>query len=254
MIKKIVAIVAILAAIIAVVVILQPSAPPKEEALPKLSINMSSRSGIAGHDAQLNITIKNQGGVAKGVSVALSCDAFGNVTSVPVDVPSNQTIFAVIPAKIKDLPNGEYDVKISYSYTNIIELSNDTRARFYVIPFLEIVDVHWKKIDVWPLPYEKNTIEVNGTTELYFKVHSGSDYSIYARILASTELKLSPQGLTITPITLNVEDIGPTGTTHSEYIFKIESKNTPTGKYKITIIISSDNYVAATSVSEIIIV
>jgi energy-coupling factor transporter ATP-binding protein EcfA2 len=51
------------------------------------------------------------------------------------------------------------------------------------------------------------------------------------------------EGLTITPATQSVSDVGPMGTSPS-YSFAITSNNTPSGKYNITISILTDGIVA----------
>jgi len=77
-----------------------PSQEP--QVLPRLTVSLTSLSGIAGQSVQLNVSIRNEGGEAPEVSVTLDSEAFGEVTSTPINVPSYQTKSVAIPAKVKD--------------------------------------------------------------------------------------------------------------------------------------------------------
>lgn len=205
-----------------------------------LHVDLVTLSGRARESSTLNVSISNVGGEAKGVSVTLSSNAFSQVSSNAVDVPANQTRFAQCNAQIKDVANGEYGVTISCNYNGAGQVSTNNNSKFYVLPSIGFNTVHFVVVG-FIITSEKSTIGQNDNTTLIFKIKSDSVNSTYTSLSATATMPQGTQGLTITPYSLALDNIGPQGTSN-EYSFAVNTHNTPLGQYTITIHVFSAQY------------
>lgn len=205
---------------------------------PVLTFNLETLSGKVGESPQLSVSIRNDGGEAKGVIVNLVSDAFDKASSNSIDVPANQTKNVQCNVHIKDVANNEYSVTISYQYNGGVETPSSNTALFQVVPSIEIVGVQWPRPFGYPLVPEKSTIGRNDNTTLFFQIKSHSAVWTYTHLSATATVQSSTVGLTITPNSINLEDIGPSGTS-KQYSFGLFSSNMPPGTYAITIHIFS---------------
>lgn len=220
------------------------------EIVPNLYVDLVTLSGKAGTSSTLNVSISNVGAEAKGVSVNLYSDAFGQVSSNSVDVPANQTAYAQCNAQIKDVANGEYGVTVRCNYNGAGEVNTNNNSQFYVLPSIEITDVHFVMVGGfygW-LASEKDTIGQNDNTTLIFEIKSDSAISTYTSISATATSPQGTLGLVITPNPLALASIGPRGKSN-EYSFALSTHNTPLGKYIITIQFFSGQYEVASDSS-----
>lgn len=218
--------------------------PQQENGFQQLEVGLETLSGKALESVPLDIKITNNGDIASNVRVILSSDAFGELTTNPIDVPANGTVSPpYIEAIIRDIPNKNYQLTISYSFDNMDYSPSNTTKTFYVIPNLKLVDVLYPRESVY-LP-EKDTIEQHGNTKLDFKVESNSKTSTYDRLSAGISCLQSGQNLEISPLEIPIEVIGPQGKTENQYIFKIEGNNSPVGTYTLKIVLYCDGYEVA---------
>jgi hypothetical protein len=210
---------------------------------PELSVNLLTLYGKAGSSLPLNISISNVGGDAKGVSVNLHSDAFGQVSSNPIDVSANQTVYVQCNAQVKDVTSAEYGVTVSCSHSGAAIVNTDNSSQFYVLPSIELTDVHFVMTGgfLGIGAYEKDNIGQNDNTTLLFEIKSDSANWTYTGLSATATLPQSTLSLTITPNPLSIDNIGPQGTS-KEYSFAVTSHNTPLGKYTITIHVFSGQY------------
>jgi len=246
--KKLVALFLVVIAVIAGVVIYHyySQVGPTAETPPSLYIDLVTLSGKSGTSSTINMSISNVGGEAKGVSLNLYSDAFGQVSSNSVDVPANRTVYSQCNAQIKDVANGEHRVTISCSYSGAGQVSTNNSSQFYVLPSIEITDVHFVMVGgfLGIGAYEDSTIHQNDNTTLIFEIKSNSAVSTYTDLSASATSPQGTLGLVITLSPPTLDNIGPQGTSR-EYSFAISTHNTPLGKYIITIHIFSGQYEVA---------
>jgi hypothetical protein len=213
-----------------------------------LNINLITLSGKSSSSSTLNVSISNVGGEAKGVSVTLSSDAFGQVSTNSVDVPANQTVYAQGTAQIKDVTNGEYRVTINCSYNGAGTVNTNDNSQFYVLPSIDIVNVRWLQVG-FIITSDKSTIGPNDNTTIFFKITSHSNNWTYTGLSATATTLQGTQGLTMTPSSLALSNIGPQGTS-TEYAFQLSTHDTPYGKYVITIHVFSDQHEVASDSSK----
>lgn len=213
-----------------------------------LNVNLITLSGKSGSSSTLNVSISNVGGEAKGVSVTLSSDAFGQVSTNSVDVPANQTAYAQCNAQIKDVANEEYRVTINCSYNGAGTVNTNDNSQFLVLPSIDIVNVRWLQVG-FIITSDKSTIGPNDNTTIYFKITSHSNDWTYTGLSATATTLQGTQGLTITPPSLALSNIGPQGTS-TEYAFQLSTHNAPFGRYVITIHVFSDQHEVASDSSK----
>lgn len=220
-------------------------------AAPNLYADLVTVSGKGGTSLTLNASIRNTGGEAKGVSVSLNSDAFGQVSSNSINVPANQTVYVQCEAQIQDVTNREYGVTINVNYNGAATVATNNNAQFYVLPSVKITDVHFVTVGgfLGIGASAKSTIGQNDNTTLFFEITSGSSTSTYTSISATATSPQGTMGLVITPNPVALADIGPSGQSN-EYSFALSTHNTPNGKYIITIQLFSGQYEFASDSSK----
>ena len=220
------------------------------EKVPAASANLHASlittNGKALDKPTLNVSISNTGGDAKGVSVSLNSDAFSQLSTIQVDVPASQTVYAQCKVQIKDVNSQEYSVSIVCSCNGAENTSN---SQFYVLPAIGIVNVRWYQVGFIVLS-DKSTIGPNDNTTIYFKITSQSTSWTYTvQLSATATVPGNTQGLTITPSSIALGSPGPQGTSN-EYSFGLRTHNTPNGKYVITIHVLAGSYEIASDNSK----
>jgi hypothetical protein len=232
-------IVASLVIIYAVYPMFQGKTPKAEPS--NLSINLVTLYGKALTQSMLNVSISNVGGEAKGVSVSLNSEAFGQSSSSDsVNVPANSTVYAQCNAQIKDVDVQKYGVTISYNYSGAGTVNTNNNSQFSVLPVIDIVGVRWYQVGFIFLS-DKSTIGPNDNTTIFFKITSLSNSWTYTALSATATTLQGTQGLTMTPSSLDLGSIGPQGTSN-EFAFELSTHNTPLGKYVITFHVFSGPY------------
>ena len=224
--------------ILAIVALVAYSYFNQNNGSPNLTFDFPSSSGKASEQTTLTLNITNHGFEAKGVVVHLASEAFDHASSNPTDILSNQSASVSFELTVNDVPNGDYGVTITYEYRGISEVKNGNSESFYVIPSVQIVDEHWSGLGI----FEESKIKQNDNTIFYFKIKNDLT-STYTGLTATVKLPPNTLYLTITPPTVVLDSLGPTGTSR-EYTFTFASNGTPPGTYDFEVQIISGQYEA----------
>jgi hypothetical protein len=218
--------------------------PPKEPTQPAvLSVSLDSFLAEATLAYTVPVSVQNTGGEAKGVFVTLKSNAFGTVTSNSINISANATKQVSCTIQVADIANGYYPITVSYTYNRTTTVAN-INPTCYVLPSIEIVNVHWTEPLGYPLVPEKSQIGQNDNTALHFEIKSDG-HATYTDFSATATAQSGTSGLTITPNFSSINGLGSLGTS-IDYSFNLVSQNMLPGKYVITITVFADGNEAAT--------
>ncbi|MEM2373449.1 MAG: hypothetical protein QXI11_03310 [Thermoproteota archaeon] len=144
----------------------------------------------------------------------------------------------------RDIKNGYYNVNISWSYedSNGSHIGGPITKMIYILPAVRLVDFGWEPTDFLDL-FPKGEIKTTGERKFYFKIESMSSSTIYSGLYCKANFTINEPRLnmTITPISINVEPLGPQGKS-KEYGFTVVARNAPPGTYGITVYLYSSEY------------
>ncbi|MGA2386364.1 MAG: hypothetical protein ABSG33_07515 [Candidatus Bathyarchaeia archaeon] len=214
------------------------SLPPKEPSQPPvLSVSLDSFLAEATLNYSVAVSVQNTGGEAKGVFVTLESNAFGTVTSNSINVAANATEQVSCLIQVADIANGYYPISISYTYNGTTTPANISPT-CYVLPSIEITNVHWTEPFGYPVVPEKSQIGQNDNTALHFEIKSNG-HGAYSDFSATATAPSGTSGLTITPNFSSITGLGPLGQS-TDYSFNLASHNVLPGKYVITITVLAD--------------
>lgn len=163
------------------------------------------------------------------------------IASNSLDMKSGTSTNFNISLSTNDVQDGPYsaNVWLTYSDSSGTNSSKPITESFYVLPKIQVEDLRFAP-DFWHL-FGKETIGKTDSTNVLFKVSSGSKNVIYQGIYATTTLSVAAPGLTLNPSTISVSALGPQGTSN-DYSITVQSSSTPPGQYVIFLsLYSKDN-------------
>lgn len=228
----ILAIIVVIILIVAAVAIARYTASPPAPAQLDFSLSFP-KTASPGQSASAFVSVTNNGMDAKDVIVVVVSDAVSAV-SEKKDIRKGSTVAITASISGNDIQDGPYSVKVRLRYSDQLgshETANKETA-IHLLPNAELTDVRFQPDLLHP--FGKNTIWKKDSTILLFKVHSKSNAVIYSGIMSKVTLSINVAGLTIDPLSIQIEPIGPNGRT-GDYSYKISSDNTPPGTYGLLI-------------------
>ncbi len=236
--KLVAVIVVIILAIVGIVWVIGNMGPAQQQ--PNIGVTLQTFSGKTG-ELTLNLKVNNTGGNAKEVVVSVSSLAFTQASTEKIDLAAGQVADVSCKVKVNDVECIDYPVTISYSFNGGASQAVTETPMFHVMPAIVFADQHW----YWPslALSEKSHIGPNDLTTLYFKIKSSSSLT-YTNLTMSAASQLGTMGLTITPSAMDLDALGPTGTSR-EYAVEFKSTSMPPGTYNIAIRALSGEYEAA---------
>ena len=197
---------------------------------------------IADQSNSIPLTIYNEGGQANSVVVTITSSAlsYDSVSTQSLTVPNNGKADASVSPMFKDVPNGPYSFEstISYQDSNGSHTINGPTFTLYVLPNVQITGAGWEASGFLGMG-QKDTIGPNDNTKLNFNVQSSSPSQIYTGLTASALISPQTGGLSASPATLSVQNLGPQGKSQ-QYSFTITSTNADPGKYDVTVTVFAD--------------
>jgi hypothetical protein len=216
---------------------------PTPQSPAKVSVSIQSFGLISGQSAEFPVQINNKGGDARQVTISLS-SPLGSISIAPTDVPSGKTITTYGSISLPDVPDGNYLVGVSYTYSDVNGSHTQSGSSFnvFAMPNLKLTGFSWQGASI--LSAGKDNIGPNDRTTCSIQVQSLSVNSIYTGLSLSASFSTQTEGLTITPSSQQINDIGPQGTSQS-YTFTIQSSNAPPGTYSVAISVGAGGYTSA---------
>jgi hypothetical protein len=218
-----------------------PGNPPQAPVLANVSFSLDFPKTLSpGTLVQSTVHASVLGDDIKNVSVHTDSIVL-IIASDSLDIKSGTSANFNITLSTNDVQDGPYsaNVWLTYSGTSGTNSSKSITESFYVLPKIQLEDVRFAP-DFWH-PFGKGTIGQTDSTNLLFKVSSGSKKVIYQGIYVTTSLSVAAPGMTLNVSSIPVSALGPQGTS-KDYSITAESNNTPPGQYVIFLMLySKDN-------------
>lgn len=216
----------------------------KKQAPAQLTLAIPIVQAAGGRETTFSFGITNAGGDAHQVTLKIQSSSFGEVDLPAADVAAGSQVVDPATIQLRDLVNGQYPVSTVLAYSDVNGTHQMTGSfSFYLLPNVQVTSFSWQPGGILNLQ-QKDIIGPNDNTKFSMKVESGSGSATYVHLSVSASFAEVAEGLTITPSTQTVSDVGPSGTTQA-YSFTVTSNNTPSGKYNIIISVLADGIVAA---------
>ncbi len=231
--------------------------PPQQQQVVSLSFSVDFPKSIsAGHSATGTVSVTNSGTDLSGVLPVVVSRAISGAVSSPISLTTGS--LSAIPVIItgNDIQDGNYSVSVylQFSSGTGTNVTRNEATWIYLLPNVKFTAVDYRSEFPFYMFYPyKNTIGVNDNTSLLFKVQSMSSSVIYSGLVVSVKLNMSVDHLSIVPLSLPIESIGPQGTT-GEYAFAIVSNGAPPGNYGYVISLYSKDNQLIQQIPELIVV
>jgi hypothetical protein len=188
---------------------------------------------IVGQTLSGSVAVTSNGADAHGVAAVAQSDGISGISD-QYEIKTGSSVTISMPIVAKDVADGKYSVSLFIQYSDNMG-SHQTSSQEYTILLLPNVDFNNVRFmfDILQ-PFGKSKIGKTDSTAVLFKVQSHSNKVIYEGITARVSMSISVPGLAISPPTLSIDAIGPTGTS-GDYSFTIKSNSSPPGSYDISI-------------------
>ena len=219
---------------IAVIALIFLYQAPRPQPAARISANITGFGAYIGQSTQFPVGITNNGGDANNVQLTLSSPAFGTVKVGPLNVGGGQDVETSGVISLSDVTNNWYQVSVSCSYSDSSGSHTEQLSGFsvYAIPKLGLTNFAWEGANI--LSAGKDSIHSTDQTSFTIQVQSQSASQIYTGLSLSAKFTGQTEGLTISPVSQSVNDLGPLGVS-AKYTFTVQSNGSPNGQYHITV-------------------
>ncbi|RLI35800.1 hypothetical protein DRO53_00260 [Candidatus Bathyarchaeota archaeon] len=207
-----------------------PAAPPQLSFTVKVPSQM-----VAMETVEVKVSVSHVGGgPAENVKLLMESEAF-TLENGAFTLPPGETRDFTVKLKAKDVPEGVYRAtfRLKYSGGGKTLYSVGVEREIKVLPAVKLANVGWK-VDLFN-PFGKSSISRGDSTVLRFQVKSLSQNVIYEGLRAEVKFRIAPEGLTLSPSTIEVEPLGPKGVSKTYSVTVAASSQTPPGEYPVQI-------------------
>jgi len=188
---------------------------------------------LSGTAVQLTVQMTNTGSQIQQARVNVTGGAFSG-TSNTFSMVANSNASESVTVSVGPVNSGNYMGELVVTYYDSVGQHTAALGNFstYVALPASLTPISWQG--------GGNSIGANGTTSFTVSVTNHSPNWVNSGLKIQALVTVSNSGLTLTPATISVANVGPRGT-GQPYSIQVTGHNTPPGSYNIQVFLYAPN-------------